>query len=155
MTRRRPFDSEEAERQRQRRAERKVNPRPGDDEMKKAASKRQWEKNKDNAEYLAERNNRLQERRRARTDLEGPSTWKKIGATLEDFYRFFEAQDGKCAICSKPLHDHKVRDRSKVTHFDHCHATGKLRGLLCFSCNNKLGFVEKYRQEINDYLDKE
>lgn len=42
-------------------------------------------------------------------------------------------QDGKCAIetCTR---------EAKVV--DHCHATGKVRGLICQGCNVAIGFVE-------------
>lgn len=52
------------------------------------------------------------------------------------------AQRGKCAICRK---------KSKLD-LDHNHTTGKVRSLLCWSCNTKLGWLEKYRPEIVAYL---
>ena len=43
-------------------------------------------------------------------------------------------QDNRCAICGampkKPLF------------VDHCHVTGKVRGLLCVSCNTALGLLK-------------
>lgn len=113
-----------------------------------------WEKRKHDAEYLAGRNERLQKRRRAKALIEGPPTWVKIGATVEDFQFFWDKQNGKCGICTKDLQPMEVRTRGKVTHFDHCHETGELRGLLCFSCNSKLGFYEKHRERIMAYLNE-
>ena len=63
-------------------------------------------------------------------------------AALRD--EFVEAQDGKCAICRRP-----IKDRPRL---DHCHATGFIRGVLCNSCNIKLGWYEKRRAEIESYL---
>jgi hypothetical protein len=43
-------------------------------------------------------------------------------------------------------------------HVDHDHATGVIRGLLCFRCNNALGdFREEYElfQRAADYLDRD
>lgn len=43
-----------------------------------------------------------------------------------------EKQKGVCAICFLP----PLEIRLAV---DHCHKTGKIRGLLCTACNNALG----------------
>lgn len=42
------------------------------------------------------------------------------------------AQEGKCAICAK--------DGCELV-LDHCHASGKIRGLLCRMCNALLGMA--------------
>jgi hypothetical protein len=111
-----------------------------------------WEQRKNDPEALAARNERLQARRRAKAKVEGPPTWVKIGATVADFQSFWDKQGGKCGICGNDLEPMEERTRGKVTHFDHCHETGKLRGLLCFSCNSKLGFYEKHKERILAYL---
>jgi Recombination endonuclease VII len=48
---------------------------------------------------------------------------------------FLEKQGGLCAICGKP--DETVRRMS----LDHCHDTGKLRGMLCNGCNVGIGML--------------
>ncbi len=45
-----------------------------------------------------------------------------------DFEEMFEKQNGICLIC-----------KGKATCADHDHKTGKVRGLLCSSCNRGLG----------------
>ena len=47
-----------------------------------------------------------------------------------------EAQGGKCAICN--AHQSTLK---RSLHADHDHATGKLRGLLCSSCNVGVGHL--------------
>lgn len=42
-------------------------------------------------------------------------------------------QDGKCEICGNTMIKACV---------DHCHRTMNIRGLLCVSCNLKLGIIE-------------
>ena len=77
---------------------------------------------------------------------------RKYGMTLEDYERMFEAQGGVCAICGE------ARPEERTLHVDHDHATGVIRGLLCFRCNNALGdFREEYElfQRAADYLDRD
>jgi Recombination endonuclease VII len=46
----------------------------------------------------------------------------------------FATQDGKCAICGTT----EAKGKGRL-HVDHCHSTGKVRALLCNSCNLRLG----------------
>jgi hypothetical protein len=55
------------------------------------------------------------------------------GLTDEEFYAMVSAQEGACAACKTVF--------SATPHIDHCHATGKVRGLLCRSCNTALGLL--------------
>lgn len=56
----------------------------------------------------------------------------KFGMTDEDYKSILEKQNGCCAIC---------KEGSKLV-VDHCHKTGKIRALLCDSCNKGLGFFD-------------
>lgn len=60
------------------------------------------------------------------------------GITVADYHRMFEAQDGKCAICSQPETE-KRQGFPKDLSIDHCHDSGEVRGLLCSACNKALG----------------
>lgn len=71
---------------------------------------------------------------------------RQYGITLEDYDALFEAQQGLCAICNR---QDSTRRRLAV---DHDHETGRIRGLLCYSCNTKLAFAEKYETRITEYL---
>jgi len=55
--------------------------------------------------------------------------------TAEEFVRMFTEQDGKCKICGSKLGTILL---GKLN-IDHDHKTGKVRGLLCRSCNMGLG----------------
>src|SRR5262252_3864930 len=74
--------------------------------------------------------------------------WQRRSGVVSPEVRdmFNEAQEGKCAICGKVP--------SRTMHLDHDHKTLVVRGLLCYSCNTKLGWYEKYRKEVRSYLDR-
>lgn len=71
--------------------------------------------------------------------LQDSQQWADVKA------EFYAAQDGQCAICQKAI---ALAD----SHLDHCHTTGFIRGVLCVSCNTKLGFYETRREAIETYL---
>lgn len=51
-------------------------------------------------------------------------------------------QRGRCAICDHTLTSSKFRAVGRRLARDHCHRTGKARGLLCNSCNHLLGAAQ-------------
>jgi DNA-directed RNA polymerase subunit M/transcription elongation factor TFIIS len=57
------------------------------------------------------------------------------GITVGQYDALLDRQDGKCAICAAK----KPGGRTKMFFIDHCHSTGKVRGLLCMRCNTGLG----------------
>ena len=64
----------------------------------------------------------------------------RYGITLDHFNALNEAQEGLCAICLKEesaINRHTGEPRRLAV--DHCHSTGKIRGLLCTGCNTALG----------------
>jgi len=67
------------------------------------------------------------------------SAWKCKGipCTIEIYEFLMVQQDSKCAICGI---DSKKLKRSLSP--DHCHNTGKLRGLLCGRCNLAIGLLD-------------
>jgi len=58
---------------------------------------------------------------------------KRFNITIEEFEEMLEVQDYSCVICNKQLNG------GKETQIDHCHKTGKIRGVLCYNCNLALG----------------
>lgn len=61
---------------------------------------------------------------------------KKYGITLDDYDALLEKQDGHCGMCPATTSGHNMTDDFCI---DHDHITGKVRGLLCSSCNLLLG----------------
>ena len=56
---------------------------------------------------------------------------KRHGITENEWHILYNKQQGKCAIC--------LEISNKKLHVDHCHSTGRIRGLLCGACNMGIG----------------
>lgn len=74
---------------------------------------------------------------------------KLYGLSRDKYHVLVDSQDSKCAICAKHFKN------NFNLHIDHCHTTGKVRGLLCNKCNQAIGLfgenVAKMRLAI-EYL---
>lgn len=64
----------------------------------------------------------------------------------------FKSQNGQCCICYRDLNNHRQA-------IDHSHVSGKVRGLLCNSCNTGLGkfnddpiILERAAQYLRDKI---
>lgn len=77
------------------------------------------------------------------------------GITLAEYEAMLTSQGNCCAICKN--------DKASAKHsrhswrVDHCHATGKVRALLCHNCNIALGLLKestKTLQSMIDYLNR-
>jgi hypothetical protein len=64
---------------------------------------------------------------------------KSYNLTIEQYNEMLKQQNGVCAICGKEeITKDSLRNVRKLS-VDHNHKTGKIRGLLCASCNHVLG----------------
>jgi hypothetical protein len=61
----------------------------------------------------------------------------RYNITIDQYNALNEQQHGLCAICGQP-----PRGKMKRLSVDHDHITGKVRGLLCITCNRVLGYIE-------------
>lgn len=58
---------------------------------------------------------------------------KAFGIGYQEYLNMLSAQQGSCGICG-------TKDSgARSFHVDHCHDTGKIRGLLCGNCNSGIG----------------
>lgn len=63
---------------------------------------------------------------------------RQYGISLSDRLEMLQCQDGRCKICGVKEED-APRKRLAI---DHCHETGKVRGLLCDHCNKGIGCLK-------------
>jgi hypothetical protein len=71
---------------------------------------------------------------------------RNFGITLDDYHAMLARQGGGCAICGKKPSWRRLA-------VDHQHDDGALiRGLLCFTCNTKIGWLDTYADRIRAYL---
>lgn len=67
----------------------------------------------------------------------------------------YEAQGGRCAICHDPYPLGITTDDGgpyKSLGVDHCHDTGRIRGLLCGPCNIAIGKFKEDAKVIESAL---
>jgi Autographiviridae endonuclease VII len=69
-------------------------------------------------------------RRALEPDYRDAERARRYGLSLADYRALEKRQGHACAICRKMTRDLCI---------DHCHVTGRVRGLLCRSCNSALG----------------
>jgi hypothetical protein len=92
---------------------------------------------------VAYQEHRTRENARMRRDrVEKPNKYregnykKNYGMSLDDYDKMLAEQNGCCKVCGS-----STSQTQRTEHFfvDHCHATGKVRGLLCIKCNAGIG----------------
>lgn len=73
---------------------------------------------------------------------------KKYNLTYKIYLKMVDKSNGLCEICKT--------ESFKV--IDHCHTTGKVRGLLCVRCNYGIGYFKDNKQSLSnaiEYLNKD
>ncbi len=101
---------------------------------------RKWRK--DNPEKAREVNRKTRAKNLEKhRECQRNSNFKRShGITRDQADAMTKAQDGKCAICDWESTGDYHGERLFV---DHDHATGKIREMLCHSCNASLGLVKE------------
>lgn len=99
--------------------------------------RREWYKR--NAKKIRERDkahyHRTEERHR--------ELWasKKYGISIETYREL--AKRTVCDICGEPEISKDSKGNIKRLAIDHCHKTGKVRGMLCQKCNQAIGLLQE------------
>lgn len=68
---------------------------------------------------------------------------RRYGIGQADFEYLLAEQGGVCAIC----------EAANPEHVDHDHATGRVRGILCFNCNGGLGQFRDNAEYLGNAID--
>lgn len=63
--------------------------------------------------------------------------------TIDEYDRMLTEQGGVCAICRKAPAAPRPGRQKRSFPVDHDHATGGVRGILCFACNTGLGMFRE------------
>jgi hypothetical protein len=93
-------------------------------------------------QYYAENKQAISVRQKAyrQTSSGSRARWaallRKYNITCEDWAWMFVQQNQKCGVCKQAI----TVDSANI---DHNHQTGKVRALLCLSCNLMLGFARE------------
>lgn len=63
----------------------------------------------------------------------------RVSIPASEYAVLMTAQNNQCAICKC---DSGINNRGDKLAVDHCHTSGKIRGLLCHKCNTALGLLK-------------
>jgi hypothetical protein len=69
---------------------------------------------------------------------------RTFGLSTEEYLSILKAQGGGCAVCGREPR------KDRALHVDHDHATGDVRGLLCFRCIAGLGQFREDPERLAD-----
>lgn len=85
---------------------------------------------------------RVREERRTKT--KEIRILKLYGITLSEREEMAKAQGNSCKICRISFED------AAAMHIDHCHTSGRVRGLLCSKCNQAIGLLQEDPEIIRE-----
>lgn len=101
--------------------------------------------NQQSREYYQRNKDEILAKKTEDRELHTYSGWKrrlsKYGISEEEYYDLLEIQGGGCAICGS-TDSRVIEGRAKdALSVDHCHTSGKVRGILCNKCNLGIGLL--------------
>lgn len=123
------------------------------------------EKCKNNPEWYSKYRNSKNELRNSkyksdpeyRSRLLAEQVKSRRGISKSQYDTMMIAQNGVCAICRNPEFGSQ-NGKVKRLSVDHCHNSGKIRGLLCNGCNPGIGYFKDNPALLRaaaDYIEKQ
>ena len=94
------------------------------------------------AAHLEEQRARARARYVANPERSRADNLRKYSLTPEGYVALVSAQGGRCAICRRP----------SGLDVDHDHTSGKVRGLLCGSCNRGIGLFKDDPERLSSAI---
>jgi len=77
-------------------------------------------------------------------------SWRKrknrYGLEKKEILDLVKDQNNRCLICNNDF-------LNREFHIDHCHTSGKIRGLLCGNCNTGIGLLNDDIQILNKAIE--
>ena len=134
--------------------------KPDNSRISRISEKLPWSKTNfywKETDISSEESKERQRKFRKANPLYGKNTYlkKMYGVDLNWYSEQSEKQNHVCAICFQP-ETAVIKGKKISLAVDHCHDTGKVRGLLCRSCNNAIGAFKHDKSIILkaiEYLD--
>lgn len=121
------------------------------------ASRKYYENNKEKVKERYKKNKeRIKEKNSRKTTKDHRKNLlkQKYDIAQEDIDFMILCQMNCCAICGNEF-ESKVTKKG-WTHpgyvIDHCHTTGKVRGLLCIKCNCGLGYFDDNKEKLKSAI---
>lgn len=74
-----------------------------------------------------------------------PRKWAKFKLSEAEYEQYFIDAGYKCGCC------HTTSDKRRLC-LDHCHDTGRIRGVLCSNCNTALGLVHENIETLRNLI---
>lgn len=117
-------------------------------ERRRATDKKWRENNKERMRELR-RNSYYKDTERARFN----NIKSQYGITRKDYEAMMARQNHRCGVCRTPFAELALKHKRRPA-VDHCHATSKVRGILCAPCNVRLSVLEDktWREAAERYL---
>ena len=77
------------------------------------------------------------------------NSMRRYGINVPQRLEMLAQQENKCLICESYIEFTGIRNDQSAACIDHCHATGKIRGILCGHCNSMLSHFDKRKVKLS------